>query len=95
MGNVPGWLLCGLGWLSVVAGVVIIGAGTALLCAAAKGAFKIPKTFSADAAVNVGKLLEALSKLPQWAVAVVLGNLQILMGLWMLGATLFGYKLVP
>jgi hypothetical protein len=95
MGNVPAWLLCGLGGLSVFAGVVLIAAGTVLLCAAAKGAFKIPKTFSPTAAVDVAKLLEALSKLPQWAVAVVLGNLQILMGFWMLGATLFGYKLLP
>jgi hypothetical protein len=39
-------------------------------------------------------VLEALSKLPQWAIAVVLGNLQILMGFWMLGATLFGKKLL-
>jgi hypothetical protein len=93
MGNVPGGLLGFLGWFSVVAGAVIIVAGTVLLCAAAVGAFKIPRTDAA--AIDVGKLLEALSKLPQWAVAVVLGNLQILLGLWMLGATLFGYKLLP
>lgn len=95
MGNVPGWAFTGLGVLSVFAGIFIIGTGTALLFAAAKGAFKIPKTYDAAAAVDVGKLLEALSKLPQWAVAVMLGNLQILMGFWMLGATLFGYRLLP
>ena len=53
------------------------------------------QTYTDTAAVDVSKLLEALSKLPQWAVAVVFGNLQILLGFWMLGATLFGYKMLP
>jgi hypothetical protein len=60
-----------------------------------KGRFQNSQDVLPTAAVDVAKLLEALSKLPQWAVAVVLGNLQILMGFWMLGATLFGYKLLP
>jgi hypothetical protein len=95
MGNVPDWVFWDIGWFLVCAGIVIIVAGTALLCAAAWGVFRAPKKFAPSAAIDVAKLLEALSKLPQWAIAVVLGNLQILMGLWMFGATIFGYKLLP
>ena len=94
MGKGTDTLLLVLGWGSVVAGAVFVLAGLALLIAAGKGALTM--TFRGPAALpDVGKLLEALSKLPQWAVAVLLGNLQILIGLWMLGATLFGYKILP
>jgi hypothetical protein len=48
-----------------------------------------------DQAVDPGKVLEALSKLPQWAAAVIVGYLQILMGFWILGETLFGYSMLP
>ena len=94
MGNVTDTLLLVLGWGSVVAGGVFVLAGVALLIAAGKGALKMTFRGPTDLP-DVGKLLEALSKLPQWAVAVLLGNLQILIGLWMLGATLFGYKMLP
>ena len=40
-----------------------------------------------------GKWLEALSKRPQWAIAIVLGSLLIAVGAWLLDVTLFAYKL--
>jgi hypothetical protein len=95
MGQVPADFLWWLGWISVFVGIFIIAAGTLLLIAAIRGAFRVAKTVDAASAPDVGKLLDALSKLPQWAVAVLVGNVQILVGFWMLGATLFGYKLLP
>ena len=95
MGHVSDRLISCLGGASIVLGILIIAAGTLMLIAAVRGAFKVANTVDAAKAPDVGKLLEALSKLPQWAVAVMLGNVQILMGFWMLGATLFGYKLLP
>jgi hypothetical protein len=75
MENFVQWAFLVVGVLSILAGLSVIGSGAALLIAAARGAFKIPKTYTDTAAVDVSKLLEALSKLPQWAVAVVFGNL--------------------
>jgi hypothetical protein len=95
MGQVPDKVLSVLGWGSIGVGAIIILLGTLLLIATVTGSFNVAKSLDAKAAVDVGKLLEALSKLPQWAVAVILGNLQMLMGFWFLGATLFGYKLLP
>jgi len=42
-----------------------------------------------------GKWIEALSRRPQWAVAIVLGSLLTGVGAWLLEATLFGYKMLP
>jgi hypothetical protein len=42
---------------------------------------------------DLGKALEAISKLPQWAVMLIIGYLQILMGFWLLGATMFKSKM--
>jgi len=95
MGQVTNDLLWWLGWGSVWVGCVIVAFGTLLLIATVWGAFKLADSADATKAPDVGKLLEALSKLPQWALAVILGNVQILMGFWMLGATLFGYKMLP
>jgi len=47
------------------------------------------------AGVAKGKWLEALSKRPQWAVAIVLGSLLTAAGAWLLEATVFGYKMLP
>ena len=88
MGNVPSWIFCVLGWGSIVVGTLAIVIGTALLAAAA---WKTPSATDADA----GKLLEAISKLPQWAVAMIVGYMQVSIGFWMLGATLFGHKMLP
>src|SRR5262249_23375128 len=94
MGKGTDTLLLVFGWGSVVAGGVFVLAGVGLLIAAGEGALTM--AFRGPTALpGVGKLLEALNKLPPWAVAVLLGNLQILIGLWMLGATLFGYKIAP
>ena len=93
MGDVPGAVFCVLGVLSMIAGVLTIVVGMGLLIAGAVKAGK--QTYRATDAIDWGKWLEALSKLPQWAVAIVMGNLQIAVGAWLLGATLFGYKLLP
>jgi hypothetical protein len=92
MGSVPPNFIWVLGWGSIIAGIIIIVAGAVSLLSAG---IKIPKAFIDTQAIDVGKLLEALSKLPQWAVAIMLGNVQIFLGFWMLDATLFGYKLFP
>src|SRR5215470_8824471 len=95
MGQIPADFLWWLGWISIAVGIFVVAAGIVagvlLLLAAVRGGFKIARTVDATSAPDVGKLLEALGKLPQWAVAIIVGNLQILVGFWMLGATLFGY----
>jgi hypothetical protein len=93
MGNVPSWVFVTLGVVSIFAGILPIVVGMVLLIASALKSGV--RTYKATDAGDWGKWLEALSKLPQWAIAIVLGNLQIAIGLWLLGATLFGYKLLP
>ena len=85
-----------LGWGSVIAGISTIVMGARLLFIASggrKGWFG--GGTGVDLAADPGKALEALSKLPLWAVAIIVGYLQILVGLWLLGETLFGYSMLP
>jgi len=42
-----------------------------------------------------GKWLDALSRRPHWAVAIVLGSLLTGVGAWLLEAALFGHKTLP
>jgi hypothetical protein len=93
--GVPSIILIILGWFSVAAGAFTIVMGGRLLFRAAGGKWKLLGGAGQDQAVDPGKVLEALSKLPQWAVMVIVGYLQILMGFWMLGAKLFGYSMLP
>jgi hypothetical protein len=79
-----------LGVLSMLAGVLTIVVGMVLI--AVKGGVR---TNRATHAVDWGKWLEFLSKGPKWAVAIVVGTLQIAVGAWLLDATLFGYKMLP
>ena len=90
MGNVPGPIFGILGVLSMLAGVLSIVVGVVLI--AVKGGVR---TYKATDAVDWGKWLEPISKLPQWAVAIVLGTLQIAVGAWLLEATLFGHRMLP
>jgi hypothetical protein len=81
-------------------GIVTVLAGTILIVVAALTAWAVyrrgPASGTTDAAgVDWAKILEALSKVPQWMLAMIAGNAQIRIGFWLLGATLFGYKLWP
>jgi hypothetical protein len=78
-----------LGVLSMLAGVVTIVVGVVLI--AIKGEVRTYRVTVADWA----KWLEPLGKLPRWAVAIVLGVLQIAVGAWLLEATLFGHRVLP
>jgi hypothetical protein len=90
--SVVGGILIFFGILTVLAGVIlIIVAALTALHVYRRG----PTTSTTDYAAGVdwAKILEALSKLPQWMLAIIVGNAQILVGYWLFGATLFGYKL--
>jgi multisubunit Na+/H+ antiporter MnhB subunit len=83
----------------IVFGIVTVLAGVGLIIVAALTALHVyrqgPRTSGTDYAAGVdwAKILEALSKLPQWMLAIIVGNAQILVGYWLLSATLFGYEL--
>jgi hypothetical protein len=95
MGDVPSGVFFLLGWGSIGVGVLAVVIGTALLLIAAWRAWKVPASATPTDAIDLGKVLDAISKLPQWAITMIVGYLQILFGFWMLGATLFGKKLLP
>jgi hypothetical protein len=85
----------------IIFGILTVFAGVVLIMVAALTALHVymrgPKPSNTDFAAGVdwAKILEALSKLPQWMLAIIAGNVQILVGYWLLGATVFGYKLWP
>jgi multisubunit Na+/H+ antiporter MnhB subunit len=95
----PGTGTCVVAGILIGFGIVTVLAGVCLIIVAALTAFYVyrqnPKNLVADSGVDWAKILEALSKLPQWMLAIIAGNAQILIGYWLLGATLFGYKLWP
>ena len=93
--GVPNAIYIILGWGSVAAGAFTIVMGARMLFRAAGGKAKWLGGTGTDLAVDPGKVLEALSKLPLWAVMIIVGYMQILMGFWMLGETLFGYSMLP
>jgi hypothetical protein len=90
MGQEAGWVLWSLGWFSIAAGTFTIIVGARLLY---KAAAVTPGLLIGRDQLDPAKALEALSKLPQWAVAVIVGYLQLLAGFWMLGAKLFGIEM--
>jgi len=90
--TVIGVTLIVFGGVIVIAGLVLI----VIVTLTALGVYLKPPKGGAESYAASGtdwaKLLEALSKLPQWMLAIIVGNAQILMGYWLLGATLFGQK---
>jgi hypothetical protein len=64
----------------VVSGAVVLLAGTVILLAAAVQALRPMRTTAEAAAVDadgVAKVLEMLSKLPQWLLAILAGDFQL------------------
>jgi hypothetical protein len=92
MGIARDWTLLILGWASIGFGALTILAGMILLLRT----LVLPKGIGgADGTFDLSKALEALGKLPLWAAAIVVGYVQIVMGFWMLGETVFKYKMFP
>ena len=93
MGVARDWTLLLLGWGSVGFGAITILVGMILLVRA----LVLPKNLGGfdKTGFDLSKALEALAKLPLWAAAIVVGYGQILMGFWMLGETVFKYKMFP
>jgi hypothetical protein len=80
----------------VVSGALAVLSGTALLTVAAVEAITLIRTRPATEAVavdanGVAKLLEMLSKVPQWFLALLAGNLQF----WLAMRTLAGQSWWP
>jgi hypothetical protein len=86
-----GCVLVVLGGVIVLAGVVMVGTVALTAWATYQSSTPAP-TFTVS---DWTKLAEALARLPHWAIAIILGNVQILMGFWVWGGkiTLFGQTL--
>ena len=81
-----------IGWLLIVGGLLLVVAGT-LGAGAALLPKRAGKVLLDQAAPDWAKIIDAIAKLPAWAMIVLMGNVQILLGCWLHGAKLFGYQL--
>ena len=83
-----GFVLIVLGVVIVVAGVILVGTAALTAWATYQSSTPTP-TFTVS---DWTRLAEALAKLPHWAIAIIVGNVQVLAGCWLWGVkfTLFG-----
>ncbi len=76
-----GWILGGLGSISIAFGVAILGVLLFQLLRQLRAPQPKNKGFAAEASIpDVTKLIEAIVKLPLWLLAILAGDLQIWLG---------------